>query len=186
MAPHRRLIVALVLAGSALLGGCKSESVAPFPEAEPAMPTGRGTREDPPDIGSPSSGGSGGSAASGFAPLEGCPATRMDEPPVAQLTEAEIRAAVGIYRACTESRGLEIRMDDATGELSYYRLDERFVRVPQANGTIDVVSCEGSVCTLNWNEAGAARAYQVELWRAPTALTFFNETFAQEWVRAAD
>jgi hypothetical protein len=190
MAPRRRLIASLGLVLT-LLTGCASQSVAQLPEDEAvAVPTGRGTREDPPVFGSP---GSSGSAASGHTPLPGCPATRKGDEPVAEISEGDIRGAAGIYRACTESEGFEIRVDETTGLLRWYILDSRFVRRPPPgfDGELEILSCADRSCTAAMHTTGEARSpstFQLSLFRNPLALTFQapDEVYPREWVRAAD
>ena len=129
----------------------------------------------------------------GFTPPAGCPSTRPSEEPLATLTEEQVRlAAPGIYRSCASIGGLEIRVDEETNELHWYLLDERFVRhsPPGSDGTLEVVSCDGAICTVEWNEIDGSTPFRLSLWSGPTAMAFDDPSVAsssgQEWVRVAD
>ena len=177
--PHRGLIVFAIV-----IAAC-GESRTVDSQGELSAPAiGRGTRADPPpDIPPPSSGGSSG----GGAPGPGCPSRRPSDPSVAPLTEADVLAATGVYRPCTELEGLEIRYDEATGKLHWYRLDDRFVRIQSWEGTIEVVTCEEAACTVTWTDRGLGpRAHDLYLWRDPIAFQLVGNGALQEWVRIAD
>jgi hypothetical protein len=167
---------------------CTGGSDASEPDAFPP-PTPSGTPANPPPPLPPGTGSGGSSAGVGFPTLEGCPSTRPDESPITPLTEADVRGAVGIYRSCNENRGLEIRIHDETGELLWYRLDDRFVRFPSDRGSLEVIACDGHSCTVNFTHRGLGPvAHQLDLWRDPTSLVLLaeGETYAQEWMRVAD
>lgn len=183
--PHRRLIV-LAIAAIAIVGCGESRKV-DVQEDVSAPTVGRGPRADPPPgISPPSSGGSSGD----FAPGPGCPSKRTvgESSPVDPLTADDVLGATGIYRPCLEPNGLEIRWDEAAGKLHWYRLDDRFVRIQQWEGTIDVGSCDGSTCAVEWTDRGLpSRTYVLELWRDPIALRLTASGAAdQEWVRIAE
>jgi len=128
----------------------------------------------------------------------GCPEKRIDEETVTDLTDvAEVRARlVGIYRDCHGTFGTELRVDpNSETRLLLWSLDERFVRrtTPATTGWIDIQSCSGTSCTVEWHvdDTGADSSIsELRMWSAPTAVHIEttmtnNQTSYFEWVHVA-
>lgn len=176
----------IAFAGALALGACSSSSSSSTAASSP-------TASRPPSSGSSSSG-----PTSSFETPETCP-NRSGAAPIAKLTEALVRERIaGIYRSCNSSEGVEIRIEEGTGAIAWWALDERFVRIAEVQ-YLDVTGCNGDSCTVVWHpdaDAGGSdpgfTQTEMRLYADPTAIELDYPPGGQaasdpsEWVRVAD
>jgi hypothetical protein len=186
MKTTRRLLATFAIVGATqlALAACSGGSDAPVAGSPPSRGSGPFVSGGVVDAGGlPDAVGSG-------VPT-GCPSTRTDAPD--EIDEAIFRARiVGIYRVCElPGVGIEVRVDSATDGIVWYELDGRFVRTGGANGRIEVQSCIGDQCIVDWvaSRSGGPEETSTRtlgIWTDPVAVRAMDGMFPAAWLRVSD